>query len=238
MLSFPSPLLPATFLRRDNRFRATVRLDGAGETVAHVPNSGRLTELLVPDARCYVGANPRPGKTSHVLRLVAHAGVLVSVDARLTNPLFADAWRRGALGSPFSSSTDMRSEVALGDSRLDFLLTGPAGRLWVEVKSVTLVGNPAAGNADRVARFPDAPTVRGTKHLHALMQAGAARERAAVVFVVQRSDAESFATHHSADPVFAAALREAVSRGVHVHAYRCAVTLEGVALQQRIPVLI
>ncbi len=237
MRAHPHPLLPANFIRRANRFRATVRLADGSEVAAHVPNSGRLGELLTPDAPCYVTPNPQGGKTSHTLRLVRHGDALVSVDARLPNPLFADAWRRGALGPRFAGYTDLRSEVTRGESRLDFLLTGPSGRLWVEVKSVTLVGGPETGLEDGIARFPDAPTMRGAKHLGMLMDAAAAGDGAAVVFVIQRDDAMRFTPHEAADPLFAAALRAAAATGVSVHAYGCRVTLAGIAISQPVPVM-
>ncbi len=229
MISFPTTLLPASFLRRDNRFRATVLLDGR-EVAAHVPNSGRLGELFVPGARCYVTPNQNPGKTSHVLRLVEYAGTLVSVDARLPGPLFVDALERCRLGDLFLGYTDLRREVVRGDSRLDFLLTGSdGGRLWVETKSVTLV-------EEGVALFPDAPTARGARHLRELTAAVQTGDRAAVVFVVQRPDATAFATHFAADPTFGATLLQASAAGVRVSAFRCDVNSEGVEINGEIPV--
>lgn len=229
MILFPSPPLPATFLRRDNRFRAAVLLDGR-PVAAHVPNSGRLRELFVPGAQCYVTPNPHPGKTSHVLRLVAYAGTLVSVDARLPGALFVDALERCRLGDLFEGFARLQREVVRGDSRLDFLLTDAAGRrLWVETKSVTLV-------EDGVARFPDAPTARGTRHLRELMAAVEAGDRAAAVFVVQRPDAVAFAPHTAADPAFGATLLAVSAAGVQVLAYRCQVTPEGAAISGEIPV--
>jgi len=228
VISFPASLQPAGFRRRENRFRATVRLDGR-DVAAHVPNSGRLGELFVSDALCYVTPNSTPGKTTHVLRLVAYAGTLVSVDARLPGPLFENAFARGVLGGPFDRYVALRREVVRGDSRLDFLLTdAEEGRLWVEIKSVTLV-------EDGVARFPDAPTERGAKHLRELVAAVADGDRAAVVFVVQRADAHRFEPHAAADPVFEETLRAAAGAGVDVRAYRCAVTLAGIEIAGAIP---
>ena len=76
---------------RENRFRARVLL-ADGPVAAHVPNSGRLRELLVPDARVWLAPAARPGRrTAYDLALVEHAGRLVSVDARLPNALFGEA---------------------------------------------------------------------------------------------------------------------------------------------------
>lgn len=230
MLLFPDPLLPATFLRRENRFRAAALLDS--RTIAvHVPNSGRLGELLTPGAACYVTPNPSPGRTSHTLRIVLYRGQLVSTDARLPAALFADAWLRGALAPDFDGYTQIAQEVQRGASRLDLLLTGPKRpRLWVETKSVTLVGDERTGLPEGIAFFPDAPTARGRKHLGELATAVSEGEEAAVVFVIQRGDARAFAPHPTADPAFAAALREAQRGGVMVFAYTCDVTLAGIEI--------
>jgi len=229
MITFPEPLLPAEFVRRENRFRATLLLNGS-PVAAHLANSGRLGELLVPGAPCYVSRATNPNrKTGYDLRLVTYDSTLVSVDARLPNPLFADALQQRALAE-FIGYTQWRGEVRRGQSRLDFLLTGPMDeRLWVEVKSVTLVENG-------VALFPDAPTIRGRKHLAELTSAVKAGERAAVVFVVQRPDARFFAPHLTADPAFAQALSQAAAAGVLVQAYTCRVSLSSIEIARAIPI--
>ncbi len=219
----PQPLLPATFIRRDNRFRATVRLDGR-EVWAHVPNSGRLHDLFIHGRPVWLhpAANPAR-KTPYDLKLVQTPAALVSVDARLPNPLFAEAVATGSL--PEFACDEIRSEVRYGDSRLDFRLDGSGGVCWVEVKSVTLV---EAG----VARFPDAPTARGSRHLRELMSIAARGQRAAVVFIVQRQDAQCFAPAATVDPHFAQTLARAAAAGVEVRAYACRVTPEVITLER------
>ncbi len=239
MLAFPQPLIQATFLRRENRFRAAVALADGREIAAHLPNSGRLGELLTPGAVCYVTSAAVPGKTTHVLRLVSYAGVLVSVDARLPGPLFADAWTRGALGEPFRRYNALAREVTHSTSRLDFRLDGPdAARCWAETKSVTLVGDATTGLPAGVAFFPDAPTQRGVKHLHTLMALRATGDEAAVVFIIQRPDAHAFAPHPTADPAFADALRQAAAAGVGICAFRCAVSVEGIEVVEAVDVVL
>lgn len=226
-MRMPHPLTVGRFVRRDNRFRAVVEVDGR-RVAAHVPTSGRLGELLTPGRELRLAPMPGPHrKTGYDLKLVRYAGVWVSVDARLPNNLFAEAFRAGSLPG-FEGYTDLHPEVNLDDSRIDFLLTGPAGRCWVETKSVTLV---EAG----VARFPDAPTARGRRHLEALARAVGRGDRAAVVFVVQRPDARVFEPHVEADPRFARALCRAERAGVAVWAYGCRVSEDEIALANPIP---
>jgi sugar fermentation stimulation protein A len=221
-------LVSGRFVRRDNRFRVTVVV--AGEPVAaHLPNSGRLTELLTPGRPCWLTGfdNPRR-KTRFDLTLVEYAGVLVSVDARLPNALLAEALSAGRL-EPFRGYARFEREVWLGKSRLDFRLSGPAGVCWVEVKSVTLV-------EDGVARFPDAPTARGARHLGELTAVVSSEERAAVVFVIQRADAWRFAPHDEADEAFGAALRKAAGAGVGVYAWTCEVSQRAITIARPVPV--
>ncbi|HEY75497.1 MAG TPA: DNA/RNA nuclease SfsA [Thermoflexia bacterium] len=210
------------FVRRENRFRVAVEVDGRVEA-AHLPNSGRLGGLLVPGRRCYLVPRSSPGRrTPYDLLLVAHAGVLVSVDARLPNPLFAEAVAAGRL-APFAGVTRVAREVRHGGSRIDFRLEGAWGTCWVEAKSVTLV-------EDGVALFPDAPTGRGRRHLEDLITLVREGHRAAVVFVVQRPDARAFAPNGRTDPAFARMLAEAAAQGVEVYAYRCRVTRKAISI--------
>jgi sugar fermentation stimulation protein A len=127
----------------------------------------------------------------------------------------------------------VQREVTHGASRLDLRLDAhpEAPPCWIEVKSITLV-------EDGVALFPDAPTTRGRRHLEELADIVGAGERAAAVFVVQRDDPECFSPHPSADPAFAAALREASEAGVEVVAYRCHVTLQGIEIAGSIRVAV
>ena len=218
----------ALFRERLNRFAARVQIDGA-DIVAHVPNSGRLRELFVPDAEIYLSPASSPHrKTSFDLRLVRIDDILVSCDARLPPSLLAEAHALGKLPQ-FRGHPLIQREVTFEESRLDLCFSGPRGKVYVETKSVTLVCNGAA-------LFPDSPTTRGTKHLRTLIKAVRRGHRAAVVFVIQRPDARRFSPYKTADPEFAAALQEAAKMGVDVCAYGCDVTLEEVALGSRVPV--
>ncbi|MDE2802448.1 MAG: DNA/RNA nuclease SfsA [Chloroflexota bacterium] len=251
-MRFP-PLVEARFVQRLNRFAATVELDGREVTV-HVANSGRMRELLQPGNLCYLTEQPAAHrKTAYDLTLVAidragtttvrepstlYAGnrepaaspALVSVDARLPNALVWEAWRDGALPH-LGGYTSARREVRYHDSRLDLVLESPGGQCYVEVKSVTLV-------QDGVARFPDAPTDRGRKHVSTLVRAVEEGHRAAAVFVVQRNDAVALSPYDANDPEFGEALREAVSAGVEAYAFTCAVTRESIVIAGEAPVLL
>ena len=221
-----SELIEATFLERLNRFAALVEVGGQ-EQLAHLPNSGRMRELLWPGARLLVAPRPGPRKTRFDLLMVQKDDLLVSVDARIPPDLLAEALAAGDLPGlgPFER---LRREVRVGASRLDLVGEGPEGACFIETKSVTLVRNG-------LALFPDAPTARGTRHLEELRGLAEQGHGAAVVFVVQREDAERLKPHEEADPLFAAALRKAAGT-VRVLAYRCRVGGDEVEINRPVPV--
>ena len=228
MVKLSQSLVEGRFIRRLNRFAALVEVSGQEEMV-HVANSGRLGELLVPGFRMLL--TPVAGghrKCPYDLALVDLGFALTSADARLPNALFAEAVEQGRL-SEFSGYPKIRREVVFGGSRLDLLLEGPGPSCYVETKSVTLV-------EDGIARFPDAPTTRGVKHLNHLARAVAAGHRAAVVFVIQRHDARCLQPHDTADPEFAAAFRQALAAGVEAFAHRCRVTHRQIKLAEEVPI--
>ncbi len=221
-------LVEGIFLERVNRFLARVEVDGR-EVGVHVANSGRMKELFVPGWRVLV--RPVAGeqrKTKFDLVLVDMGNALASADARMPNALVAEGVANGHLAQ-FSEYPEVRREVTFGDSRLDLMLEGAAGRCYIEAKSVTLVEKG-------VGLFPDAPTIRGAKHLHTLETVLEAGHRAAMVFVIQRPDASAFATSDPSDPDLAAALKSAVAAGVEAYAYNCEVTERSIRLDKALPI--
>jgi sugar fermentation stimulation protein A len=228
-VKFPE-LIPATFIKRDNRFTAGVRLKAGGVSTVFVPTTGRLTGVLRSGCRVWLApaANPKR-KTRYTLTLAElEEGGLCCTDAAMANRLFAEAQSQGRLRAfPYPN---IENEVTFGRSRLDFHLSDDAENCWVEVKSVTYAN---AG----VGMFPDAPTSRGRKHLRELAKLAARGDRASAVFIAMREDAVRFAPFEAVDPVFAATLREVRAQGVEVHAYRCAVSLKKIEVAEEISVL-
>lgn len=217
------------FVVRDNRFRVTVEV--AGRLVpAHLPNSGRLKELLIPGQHVLLSEHDHPKRrTPYDLSLIEANGHWVSVDARLPNDLVEEALRAGRL-APFGGYSTVHREAAWGHSRFDFRLEG-TGRppCLIEVKSVTLVVNG-------LGCFPDAVTLRGRRHLIELARAVKEGHRAAVVFVVQRDDALGVRPHDESDPHFGLELRKGLGLGVEVYAYRCRVEPTRIEIDKPLPV--
>lgn len=214
------------FIARPNRFIALVELDGA-ETVCHVKNTGRCRELLRPGVTVYLERSENPARrTAFDLIAVEKDGLLINMDAQAPNRVFGEFARQFE-----PAALEVKPEYRYGASRLDFCLTTPAGLHLIEVKGVTL---EEGGHA----RFPDAPTERGVKHLHELMGAAAEGHRATVFFVLQMEGMRDFAPNDDTHPAFGAALRQAAEAGVRVAAYGCRVTPETLEIDRPVPVLL
>ena len=220
-------LLRGAFRERPNRFLALVQR-GNRVVPCFLPNPGRLRELLVPGREVLLHrALNEDRKTRFDLIGVVHRGQRVSLDSRMPNRLVREALRTGDL-EELSGHPVVQPEYGYGRTRFDFLLANEHARCVLEVKSCTLV-------RDGVALFPDAPTVRGRRHVRELVKATREGYRACVLFVVQRADADVFAPHHEADPAFGQALRDAVSAGVEVYAYSSGFRGNIITLRGRVP---
>ncbi len=228
-MRFEAPLVPAIFKTRPNRFLGIVDINNE-PTSCFIPNPGRMQELLHIGATVYlIKRNSESRKTQFDLVLVDLDGMLVSIDSRMPNKVISETIEADRLPE-FRGLTIEKKEYAFGDSRLDFLLSSGSDQLLLEVKSCTLV-------KDGKGVFPDAPTARGSRHLKTLIRS-LAEGRAAIFFLIQRSDAKAFTSNELTDPKFSETLREAVQRGVEVYAYNSEVTSEGVSIGSKVLVLL
>lgn len=221
-------VIPGVFLKRPNRFIAHVET-AAGEQICHVKNTGRCRELLVPGCRVYLEESSNPArKTKYDLIAVEKGGLLINMDAQAPNRVFRE-WAEA--GGFLPGVRAVHPEYVYGGSRLDFCLETDRGLHLVEVKGVTL--------EDRgLARFPDAPTERGVRHIRELQRAVEEGLDATLFFVVQMKEVHSVAPNDETHPAFGRALREAAAAGVKVEAWDCAVTPDSLTIDSRIPVIL
>lgn len=216
------------FVARPNRFIAHVEMNGSME-VCHVKNTGRCRELLVPGREVYLAQAENPArKTRYDLIAVDKSGLLINMDAQAPNKVFGEFAAAGAL---WPGLTAIRPEFTWEDSRFDFRLEDADGPIFVEVKGVTLEEHGEA-------RFPDAPTERGVKHLRGLQRVVEQGGRAAVFFVIQMEGVTHFRPNDATHPAFGQALRQAAGAGVQVLAYDCAVTAESLTIRAPVPVIL
>jgi len=217
---------PAKFFSRPNRFIANVLL-GDEEITCHVKNTGRCEELLRPGVRVYVQQVDSPlRKTRYDLIAVTKGQRLINLDSQAPNRVFLEHLQSGRC---MDGITRVKPEAKFGGSRFDFYVEAGERRIFIEVKGVTL-------EEDGVVLFPDAPTLRGVRHLNELAQCAAQGYEAHVVFVVQMSDVRYFTPNDAMHPAFGAALRAAAAAGVRVTALDCAVEPDRLEIGNEIPI--
>ena len=208
------------FLERPNRFIAHVEVDGE-EKICHVKNTGRCRELLTPRARVILATGENPNrKTEYDLVAVYKGDRLINLDSQAPNAVFGEWVREGRY---FPNLTLVKPEYTYGNSRFDYYLEAGDRRIFVEVKGVTL-------EQDGVVMFPDAPTLRGAKHLRELSDAVKNGYEAFAFFVIQMDGCKCFTPNRKTDPDFAMALEQAAADGVQLRAVTCRVSENGLEI--------
>ena len=222
-------VIQGRFIERPNRFIAYVETEDGVQTV-HVKNTGRCRELLIPGVTVYLEKSTNPNrKTAYDLIAVEKGSLLVNLDSQAPNQVFGE-WAKRA-GNFLPDVEKIMREYTYGDSRLDFCLKTPRGIHLVEVKGVTL-------EHDGFARFPDAPTERGIKHIRELQKAVELGDEATICFIVQMEGMRSVSANDDTHPAFGQALREAAANGVGIRAYECRVTPDSLEISREIPVIL
>jgi sugar fermentation stimulation protein A len=236
-MRFPSPLIPATLIRRYKRFLADVTLaSGEGITV-HVANPGAMIGLAATGSRVWLSKSPNPSrKLPYSLELVevdfGTGSELVGINTGHPNGLVAEALAAKAIPD-LAGYASVRREVKYGtNSRVDFLLEQPGKPpCYVEIKNVHLMRQPG------LAEFPDCVTTRGTKHLDELGAMAVAGARAVMLFVIQIASAERFALARDLDPAYDAAFERARKAGVGAAAWKCGISREMIEIASPIPIV-
>ncbi|NLK76295.1 MAG: DNA/RNA nuclease SfsA [Clostridiales bacterium] len=215
------------FQSRPNRFIAMVDIDGKVET-CHVKNTGRCKELLLPGAEVYLEKSGNPNrKTAYDLVGVKKGKVLINMDSQAPNQAVKEWLEKEVY---FKNITYLKPECKYGNSRVDFYLeTADERKIFIEVKGVTL-------EEEGVARFPDAPTLRGIKHMKELEQAVQQGYEAYILFVIQMKGIKWFEPNDRTHPEFGDTLRWVSKNGVGVLAYDCSITKESMELDMPVEV--
>jgi len=236
-MRFPSPLIPATLLRRYKRFLADVVLSNGQEATAHVANPGAMTGLAAAGTKVWLSRSDNPARklaySWELAEVDLGSGVeLVGVNTGHPNALVAAAIAGGRIPE-LSGYNSLRREVKYGrDCRVDILLEQQGKPpCFVEVKNVHLM------RAKALAEFPDAVTARGAKHLGELSVMAAQGHRAVMVFLIQIGSADRLVLARDIDPRYGAAFDRARTFGVEAIAYRCAISAAEIAVTAAVPVL-
>lgn len=218
-------MVEGVFLARPNRFIAHIEIDGKTE-ICHVKNTGRCRELLPVGAKVWcLDAQSPSRKTRYDLITVQKGARLINMDSQAPNAAAKEWLLAGGLGE----IENLKAESRHGDSRFDFSFTKDGQPCFLEVKGVTLEN-------DGVCAFPDAPTVRGAKHLRELAKLSGEGYGAYVLFVIQMEGVKYLHPNDLTDKPFGQALREAKNAGVEILAYDCKITENTMDIREKVDV--
>lgn len=216
-------IVEGKFIDRPNRFVAHVEIHGHPETV-HVKNTGRCRELLLPGSRVILNHSDNPNrKTAYDLVAVYKESLgLVNIDSQAPNQVMKE-WL-SAQGFDV-----IHPEYTYGNSRMDFYMERLdaqeiSERYLLEVKGCTL-------EKEGIGYFPDAPTLRGVKHLHELIKAAGEGYRAMLAFVISMPKVTKVLPNVETHPEFGEALAEAKAAGVQILELPCKVTEDGLEIR-------
>lgn len=213
--------VPARFVRRINRFTAEVMIDGLPEIV-HVKNTGRLGELLLPNAKVTLQKAADPNrKTAYDLISVYKPRLKwVNIDSLAPNMLMRQYWENSGIFDV------IRPEYKYGNSRVDFYMESGDRRYLREVKGCTLAADIRSG----IGLFPNAPTERGVKHLHELAAASKEGYLCSIDFVIQMNGIHMVFPNDETQPEFREVLVEAARAGVEENYFSCHVEADGIRI--------
>ncbi len=230
-MDFPQPLVRGQLVSRYKRFFADVVLEDGSPLTAHCPNPGAMLGLNTPGLPVWLSRSDDPKrKLAHTLEIVEVDGGMVGVNTMHPNRLVAEALAADAIPE-VSGYAVHRREVKYGvGSRVDFLLEDPSrAPCWLEVKNVHL------RRSGTLAEFPDCVAARSLKHLAELKAMVAEGHRAVMLFVIQRTDCDSFAACAELDPKYAAGLIDAARAGVEVLCYDCDISPSAIRIARHVP---
>ncbi len=224
-------VVKGTFINRPNRFIANVEIDGTVNTV-HVKNTGRCKELLLPGTTVYLETTENPDrKTKYDIIAVEKqrhnkSNLLINMDSQVVNQA-TEEWLSNC--PLFSKDAIIRREVTYGNSRFDFYIEDKNRKVFLEVKGVTL-------EFDGIAMFPDAPTLRGVKHINELIECVHNGYEGYVLFVVQMKDVVKVKPNDDTHKDFGDALRKAHDEDVKIIAVNCNVTEDSIQIDRFVDV--
>ncbi len=217
-MKYNKKIFKAEFISRPNRFNAIVKLNEE-EIKVHVPNTGRCREILVPGCEVFLREESNPTRKTKFDLISVYKE---EVDEALRNKKIYG----------LEDYNNILREKTFGKSRFDFKLsTSEGNEYYLEVKGVTLEEN-------KYAKFPDAKTERGTKHLLELVEAKKKGYGAGIFFLIQLEDVNKFSPNDIRDKEFGEALRFAKENGVDIFAYNCLVNEDEIKINNPVEIIL
>ena len=230
-MKFKEPLLQGTLIKRYKRFFADIKYKN-NTLIAHCPNTGSMHGLLIKGNKVFFSKSDDPKrKLKYTLEIIEDKNSLVGINTLFTNKIVLDALKNKKI-KELTRFTEIKSEVKFNkQTRFDFLVSNNYEKCFLEVKNVTLKRNK------NLAEFPDAPTSRGLKHLNELCVAKEMGYKSYILFLIQRSDCDSFAVAHDIDKEYWSAFKKAIKKGVKMISYDCKLNDEEIKLNKQIKII-
>lgn len=224
-------IVKSKFKSRPNRFIAHVDVECITQK-AHVKNTGRLKELLMPGATVYLQdhiSSMGNRKLRYSLIAVQKAGEVVNIDSQAPNKVAHEALLDGRIMLPeMDCLKTIRPETKYGNSRFDFYVEDTSGKKgYIEIKGCTL-------NDNGIGRFPDAPSERAVKHVNELIELRKKGYMTYIIFICAMKGIVSFSPNEKTHPEFKDALSLAASSGVRILCFDCTVTEDSIEVDSEI----
>ena len=230
-MEFTKSLIKGKLIKRYKRFFTDVKLQK--ETVtAHCPNTGSMKGLLDHGNDVYLLPNNNPKrKLKYGLEIIKSRKNLVGVNTHMANRIVEHGLNNNLINE-LKNNDSIKAEVFFNkETRFDFLLEKKGQKMFVEVKNVTLFRNK------NTAEFPDAPTVRGIKHLLTLIDAIKKSYKTYLIFLVQIQNMKYFKIAKDIDEEYYNAYLKAKKAGVNFLAYRCDISSKKIFIDKKLKII-
>ena len=227
-MNFNNKLISGKFLKRYKRFFVDIKL-GNKIVTAHCPNTGSMMGLTNKGNKVWLSKSDNPErKLKYTLQVIEDNKVKVGINTHLTNKIINTALNSKKI-KIFKDIESIHTEVKFGENtRFDFLINEKNQKSFLEVKNVTL------SRKKGIAEFPDAVTKRGQKHIEELIHAYKKGYKVYLLFLIQRSDCNSFKIAKDIDPEYFKLVLNAINNGLNLICYDCKFSPKGIKLNNKI----
>ena len=230
-MEFTKTLIKGKLIKRYKRFFADVKINKE-VVVAHCPNTGSMMGLLDKGNEVFISESNNPKrKLKYTLEIIKVKNNYVGVNTHFANKIAFHGLSNNLI-KEIVNIDNIKPEVFFNkETRFDFLIQKGKQKIFVEVKNVTLFRN------NRLAEFPDAVTLRGSKHLKTLITATKKGYKSYILFLVQIEGIENFKIAKDIDKEYYKNYLIAKKNGVNFLAYRCKINSKEIKIEKKIKII-
>ena len=230
-MKFTKTLIKGKLIKRYKRFFIDIKVKNK-ILITHCPNSGSMMGLLENNNDIWVSPNDNPKRklkyTSEIIKVKKN---LVGINTHFANKIVYQGLKDNLI-SEFKNFKNIKPEVFYDkETRFDFLVEKNNKKIFIEVKNVTL------SRKDKLVEFPDAITIRGSKHIKKLIEAKKKGFKTYVLFLIQRQGISYFQIAKDIDKEYYKNYLLAKNSGVGFLAYRCKINFNEVKIEKKIKII-